>query len=508
MSPPETGRPSERVHHPAYPDGSGEPVHPAEGEVGSQVGSTIDEPVPSPASSGEEGPGRPSAPHSGASSPERGGSQAAGISLGAPPAGDTIQVRSQSAPGPDRDVRRLDPRLRSAVRRVLARLENEHGIEGDVVEGYRSASRQRSLYAQGRTRPGHVVTWTLDSAHMRGRAVDLVLNQQWDDLAPYRVLQEVAAEEGLKTLGMKDPGHLELPVPGEGRRSQEPAPGEARVLRTLARAASVAGVAGRASVARAAHPAVPGISVRSPGQGNPAAPDPVPAAPEAAPPSDPDPIPSPPRPIPAPVHLDVPRSEVARAEAAPSSPSSQEAGPDARPEPVGAGLSTQAGGRAPQGGASALRGASVDLTGRVEQVRQAQEAAEAARPGATIDLGDVDGLGTRVRLNLRGGKVGARIETLDPRLGVALEDKSPVLKSALEARGLEAESIQIRTLSDDGSSIRGANKTIEAVQVGEGARDARDRPRDGTPEQKGSRQEPRPDQFRQRRQREEGQNDR
>lgn len=42
-----------------------------------------------------------------------------------------------------------------------------------VVEGLRSKQRQADLYAQGRTKPGKVVTWTLRSKHLEGRAVDL-----------------------------------------------------------------------------------------------------------------------------------------------------------------------------------------------------------------------------------------------------------------------------------------------------------------------------------------------
>lgn len=48
-----------------------------------------------------------------------------------------------------------------------------------VLEGVRSAQRQRDLYAQGRTKPGPKVTWTLNSRHKvqsdgYGHAVDLV----------------------------------------------------------------------------------------------------------------------------------------------------------------------------------------------------------------------------------------------------------------------------------------------------------------------------------------------
>ena len=42
-----------------------------------------------------------------------------------------------------------------------------------VVEGVRTIQRQQDLYAQGRTKPGKVVTWTMNSKHIDGLAVDL-----------------------------------------------------------------------------------------------------------------------------------------------------------------------------------------------------------------------------------------------------------------------------------------------------------------------------------------------
>jgi peptidoglycan L-alanyl-D-glutamate endopeptidase CwlK len=59
-----------------------------------------------------------------------------------------------------------------------------------VIEGVRSEARQRALYAQGRTTPGPIVTWTLRSRHFRqadgyGHAVDLVPYRdgaiEWDN---------------------------------------------------------------------------------------------------------------------------------------------------------------------------------------------------------------------------------------------------------------------------------------------------------------------------------------
>ncbi len=432
----------------------------------------------------------------------------ASLHLAGPSVSDTVQVRSASA-GPDRDLRRLDPRLRAAVTRVLDRLEAEHGIEGEVVEGFRSASRQRALYAQGRSGPGKVVTWTLDSAHMRGRAVDLVLDQQWSDLTPYRVLQEVAAEEGLKTLGMQDPGHLELEASRGDLKTQGTEAAERRSSErrrsSLARAASVAGVAGRASVARAANPAVPGVSI------------PLSPAPTQAPSrlaeraSDSTPIPDIPDPVPSPV-LEEPAREVVAAESRAAAPASR---PEPRADfesgsPGGASGGVESGPRGADGLVRAGGSTGAATADRVEQVRQVQDAAEGRRAGATVDLGDVDGRGTRVRLNLRGGKIGARIDTPDPALRAVLEDKSPVLKSALEARGLESDGIQIRTLLEEAAAVRTNQRgqEVAAGLEGQGARESRDRGREGFAEPRSSRQEPKPDDFRQRRQREEGRDDR
>lgn len=42
-----------------------------------------------------------------------------------------------------------------------------------VTEGLRTIERQRELYAQGRTKPGKIVTGTMKSKHLTGDAVDL-----------------------------------------------------------------------------------------------------------------------------------------------------------------------------------------------------------------------------------------------------------------------------------------------------------------------------------------------
>jgi hypothetical protein len=178
------------------------------------------------------------------------------------------------------------------------------GHDVEVAEAGRSQDRQDYLFAQGRTRPGPVVTWTRHSEHTRGRAVDVTIDGGWDDTAAFRLLQRVAREEGLQTLGARDPGHLQLPrgvaagfvppaepssvlgarVEAFGSTWRAPhAPSEsARVSANLApeqrpegvasiagvapvaAVADVAPVAGVASVATVAGVAAPGLAAASP----------------------------------------------------------------------------------------------------------------------------------------------------------------------------------------------------------------------------------------------------
>jgi hypothetical protein len=182
---------------------------------------------------------------------------------------------------PDPDL--LHPDLVRRVRRVIQRMEAA-GHDVKVIEGYRTPERQQALWAQGRSEPGPVVTWTRHSRHSEGLAVDLMVNGGWTDREGYTTLQRVANEEGLRTLGPRDPGHLELRVTEdtapfslpEGRRAEvEPtvarAPEVARVARpapTFASAAPagvarVAGVASAAAVAEVARVATPGGVVRA-----------------------------------------------------------------------------------------------------------------------------------------------------------------------------------------------------------------------------------------------------
>lgn len=73
-----------------------------------------------------------------------------------------------------------------------------------VLEGVRTQQRQLELWAQGRTTPGDIVTWTKTSRHIPdadgwGRAVDLVpYPVDWDDPKKFNAISQAmmsAAQE-------------------------------------------------------------------------------------------------------------------------------------------------------------------------------------------------------------------------------------------------------------------------------------------------------------------------
>lgn len=170
---------------------------------------------------------------------------------------------SPSLDVPDRDPAKLHPTLQSRLARVQERMASEFGHTVELAEGVRSGARQDHLFAQGRSRPGPVVTWTRSSEHEAGRAADVMIDGGWSDPVAFERLQRIAAEEGLVTLGARDPGHLELPGasgglghahghPAVGETAAPGAPDTRPVPRATgpARAARVAGTARVASVAR------------------------------------------------------------------------------------------------------------------------------------------------------------------------------------------------------------------------------------------------------------------
>ena len=112
----------------------------------------------------------------------------------------------------------LHPIFRRKARELLHQLAAE-GIPFRLFEGFRSPQRQQYLYAQGRTRPGPVITkappWS--SYHQYGLAGDFVLFENgqwsWDSSGPrthfWTRLQAAGKQLGLERLSFEMP-HLQL----------------------------------------------------------------------------------------------------------------------------------------------------------------------------------------------------------------------------------------------------------------------------------------------------------
>lgn len=78
-----------------------------------------------------------------------------------------------------------------------------------VLEGVRTPARQKELYAQGRTKPGNVVTWTMTSNHFInkktgfGHAVDLApWPIDWNDIKKFDAIAKVMFQAA-KDLGIR-----------------------------------------------------------------------------------------------------------------------------------------------------------------------------------------------------------------------------------------------------------------------------------------------------------------
>jgi hypothetical protein len=122
----------------------------------------------------------------------------------------------------ERRLRQLHPALAAAVRDVIATLAVQ-GIVVEVVQGLRTFAEQDALFAQGRTKPGPVVTQARggESNHNYGLAADLCpfANGKPDWSAPISVWATIgmaANARGLEWGGdwkkFLDKPHVQLPV--------------------------------------------------------------------------------------------------------------------------------------------------------------------------------------------------------------------------------------------------------------------------------------------------------
>lgn len=135
-------------------------------------------------------------------------------------AGETADAAAPGAVVDPTSVQRgldlVDPEFRARLERVIDRMQDEFGHSVKITETFRTQERQNHLYEQGRSRPGPVVTWTRASNHTLGRAADVIIDGSYGNPLAYERLGQIAAEEGLRTLGPRDAGHIELPGSGSG----------------------------------------------------------------------------------------------------------------------------------------------------------------------------------------------------------------------------------------------------------------------------------------------------
>lgn len=99
----------------------------------------------------------------------------------------------------------VHPKLVAVLLRAIAL----SSVDFKVIEGVRSKERQEALYAQGRTKPGKVVTWTLNSNHFiqpstgYGHAVDILpAPYDWKDMKQFDLVAD-AIMAAAKELGVK-----------------------------------------------------------------------------------------------------------------------------------------------------------------------------------------------------------------------------------------------------------------------------------------------------------------
>jgi hypothetical protein len=321
-----------------------------------------------------------------------------------------------------------DPEFRARFERVIDRMEREFGHRVEVVETYRTQERQNQLFEQGRTVAGPVVTWTRNSNHTQGRAADLLIDGRWDNPQGYARLAQVAREEGLRTLGARDPGHVELPgnssFGGEGEL--EPLPTElapmpdaraARAVRpdSMARVAEVARVADVAPVAEVARVASV-APVAAPG-----------AVAQAATPA---------------------RGAERRRESL-----REQSEGEARAEVEAGSAHTHAAPAARGGGGAGAVSAPApvvhaDAAARVARVMELQQS------GAPRELSHVllkvdapDGTQDRIRLDLRGSALDATIDVASLSEAGRLSSRVGELQRALAKQGVDAEAVRIRATS-------------------------------------------------------------
>jgi hypothetical protein len=438
----------------------------------------------------------------------------------AAPKGETAAVDEASAksaaaegPGPTprsptvvvSDLEGLNAEFRARLDRVIARMETEHGHRVEVVETVRDQARQDHLYAQGRSRPGPVVTWTRSSNHTEGRAADLLVDGTYDNPLAMVRLARIAREEGLRTLGARDPGHVELPsgvrvesLTVAASSASSLLDGSAAKGLEVARAAVAQVAAGRTDLAQ---PAVPQtVAAQAGGMVGPAGVARVARVAQVAQPAQVAQVASvarvaTPGPIGGGAGVEAPQVAPPAPAAVPGQLAGSAGGGAASGEHRGEDRSTRSealaeafteGGRTAQpaahfgmearGSAAAsaeVRGApgafGAEAAERIARVLQLQDAAP-ARPLSQMVLRLDNPMGgeDRIRVDLRGGSVGAALSMGDAATAARIQAEIGQLQKALEGRGLQAEHLSV-TSAVAGRDLAEALRTALPSEGGRGS---------------------------------------
>ncbi|ARK23328.1 peptidoglycan L-alanyl-D-glutamate endopeptidase [Sporosarcina sp. P37] len=98
-----------------------------------------------------------------------------------------------------RNISELSSAAQTAIKLLFQEFYKAGITDVFVTETYRSQERQRYLYAQGRTRPGIKVTWTLNSNHASRRAWDIAVAPPKDlyDIATLNKCGAIARKLGI-----------------------------------------------------------------------------------------------------------------------------------------------------------------------------------------------------------------------------------------------------------------------------------------------------------------------
>lgn len=336
--------------------------------------------------------------------------------------------------GLTRDIAPLSPEFRQRLQRVMERMKQEFGHDVTVVETVRSPERQAALFAQGRSTPGPVVTWTRNSKHASGRAADLMVDGTWDNPDGYAHLAQIATQEGLRTLGARDPGHVELPADGSvsaetlgtllsvlGGEAGDEAPqvradvdagGRDAAANAMARVANVAQVARVSQLSQVA----PVATVASPG-------------------------------------------------AAPSRAEQGGSGDAIAPLAVT--------GPVPQfitDGTSAMRIATpvgnVNMADRISHLMDLQ-ASQHAKPlnSVLLRMGNANGIEDQIRIDTRGTSVDAHLGLGTAQQAAELSGRVSELREALERRGLTADGLRVQAAPRAGDSVNFARTIVPVLEV-------------------------------------------